>query len=96
MSHLVKFISRAVVLTLEDWRKIFGPVLAVGRFRTEEEAIELANNTSYGLGAGLHSSGSPSDNVVDVSSDRAPFISLHSGCKPMYARFICIGVWYCE
>lgn len=38
--------------------KIFGPVLAVGRFGTEEEVIELANNTSYGLGAGLHSSGS--------------------------------------
>lgn len=37
--------------------KIFGPVLAVGRFRTEEEVIELANDTSYGLGAGLHSSG---------------------------------------
>ncbi|KAF9649360.1 aldehyde dehydrogenase [Thelephora ganbajun] len=35
--------------------EIFGPVLAVGRFSTEEEAIELANNTSYGLGAGLHS-----------------------------------------
>jgi len=35
--------------------EIFGPVLAVGRFKTEEEAIELANATSYGLGAGLHS-----------------------------------------
>jgi len=35
--------------------EIFGPVLAVGRFTTEEEVIELANNTSYGLGAGLHS-----------------------------------------
>ncbi|KAF9782759.1 aldehyde dehydrogenase domain-containing protein [Thelephora terrestris] len=35
--------------------EIFGPVLAVGRFSTEEEAIELANNTRYGLGAGLHS-----------------------------------------
>ncbi|KAG1775587.1 aldehyde dehydrogenase family-domain-containing protein [Suillus placidus] len=34
---------------------IFGPVLAVGRFKTEEEAISLANDTSYGLGAGLHS-----------------------------------------
>ncbi|KAG2077513.1 aldehyde dehydrogenase [Suillus decipiens] len=35
--------------------EIFGPVLAVGRFKTEEEAISLANDTSYGLGAGLHS-----------------------------------------
>ncbi|KAF8076295.1 aldehyde dehydrogenase domain-containing protein [Lyophyllum atratum] len=36
--------------------EIFGPVLSVGRFKTEEEAISLANDTSYGLGAGLHSS----------------------------------------
>jgi aldehyde dehydrogenase (NAD+) len=36
--------------------EIFGPVLSVGKFKTEEEAIQLANNTSYGLGAGLHSS----------------------------------------
>jgi hypothetical protein len=36
--------------------QIFGPVLAVGKFNTEAEAISLANNTSYGLGAGLHSS----------------------------------------
>ncbi|KAJ7129777.1 NAD-aldehyde dehydrogenase [Mycena epipterygia] len=35
--------------------EIFGPVLSVGRFKTEEEAIMLANDTSYGLGAGLHS-----------------------------------------
>ncbi|KIK30595.1 hypothetical protein PISMIDRAFT_639074 [Pisolithus microcarpus 441] len=35
--------------------EIFGPVLSVGRFKTEQEAIALANDTSYGLGAGLHS-----------------------------------------
>ncbi|CUJ38802.1 aldehyde dehydrogenase [Achromobacter xylosoxidans] len=32
---------------------IFGPVLAAQRFRTEDEAIALANDSSYGLGAGL-------------------------------------------
>ncbi|KAJ6539257.1 NAD-aldehyde dehydrogenase [Mycena capillaripes] len=35
--------------------EIFGPVLSIGRFKTEEEAITLANDTTYGLGAGLHS-----------------------------------------
>ncbi|KAJ6516000.1 aldehyde dehydrogenase domain-containing protein [Mycena sanguinolenta] len=35
--------------------EIFGPVLSVGRFKTEAEAISLANDTTYGLGAGLHS-----------------------------------------
>jgi hypothetical protein len=38
--------------------QIFGPVLSVGKFKTEEEAIALANATTYGLGAGLHSSAS--------------------------------------
>jgi acyl-CoA reductase-like NAD-dependent aldehyde dehydrogenase len=33
--------------------EIFGPVLAVTPFSSEEEAIELANATSYGLAAGL-------------------------------------------
>ena len=31
-------------------------MLSVAKFKTEEEAIELANDTTYGLGAGLHSS----------------------------------------
>jgi aldehyde dehydrogenase (NAD+) len=33
--------------------EIFGPVLSVLSFRTPEEAIEKANNTAYGLSAGV-------------------------------------------
>ncbi|HSM65823.1 MAG TPA: aldehyde dehydrogenase [Ilumatobacteraceae bacterium] len=33
--------------------EIFGPVLAVTTFTTEAEALRIANDTSYGLGAGL-------------------------------------------
>ena len=33
--------------------EIFGPVLAVMTFRTPEEALERANNTPYGLSAGV-------------------------------------------
>jgi len=33
--------------------EIFGPVLAVLTFRTEDEVIEKANNTPYGLSAGV-------------------------------------------
>jgi aldehyde dehydrogenase (NAD+) len=33
--------------------EIFGPVLAVMTFRTPEEAVEKANNTPYGLSAGV-------------------------------------------
>ena len=33
--------------------EIFGPVLAVIPFRDEDEAIRLANDTDYGLGASV-------------------------------------------
>ena len=36
--------------------EIFGPVLSVLTFRTAEEAIEKANNTMYGLSAGVWTS----------------------------------------
>jgi aldehyde dehydrogenase (NAD+) len=53
----VTSIAELRLLRLKKVREeIFGPVLIVGKFKTEEEAVELANNTSYGLGAGLHSS----------------------------------------
>ncbi|PSL34406.1 aldehyde dehydrogenase [Planomicrobium soli] len=33
--------------------EIFGPVVSVTTFKTKEEALELANDTLYGLGAGI-------------------------------------------
>jgi acyl-CoA reductase-like NAD-dependent aldehyde dehydrogenase len=33
--------------------ELFGPVLSVLRFRTEEEALALANDTEHGLAAGI-------------------------------------------
>ena len=35
--------------------EIFGPVVSVTTFKTEEEAIQIANDTLYGLGAGVWS-----------------------------------------
>lgn len=35
--------------------EIFGPVLSVATFKDEKEAIEIANDTIYGLGAGVWS-----------------------------------------
>ncbi|GBE79170.1 NAD-aldehyde dehydrogenase [Sparassis latifolia] len=47
--------------------EIFGPVLSVAKFSTEEEAIKLANDTTYGLGAGLHSN--DANQCMRVSSE---------------------------
>jgi aldehyde dehydrogenase (NAD+) len=33
--------------------EVFGPVLSVIKFRNEDEAIEIANDIAYGLGAGM-------------------------------------------
>ena len=52
----VRFLGDLQRCSLTGPSQIFGPVLAVGKFDTEEEAIRLANDTSYGLGAGIQSS----------------------------------------
>lgn len=39
-------------MTIVD-TELFGPVLAVQRFRTEDEAVTLANDTQHGLAAGI-------------------------------------------
>lgn len=37
---------------MRAWKEeVFGPVLPIVKFKTEEEAIELANQTAYGLGS---------------------------------------------
>ena len=43
-------VSQSMRIAREE---IFGPVLSVITFRTPEEAIEKANNTPYGLSAGI-------------------------------------------
>jgi acyl-CoA reductase-like NAD-dependent aldehyde dehydrogenase len=34
---------------------VFGPILPVVKFKTDEEALELANETEYGLGGYVYS-----------------------------------------
>ncbi|KAI3454559.1 hypothetical protein Pfo_011222 [Paulownia fortunei] len=58
--HLKKgfFIEPAIITdvktSMQIWREeVFGPVLCVKTFTTEDEAIELANDTHYGLGAAV-------------------------------------------
>ena len=45
-------ILTSITLDMRVWHEeTFGPVLPVISFKTEEEAIELANDTEYGLNA---------------------------------------------
>ena len=46
-----------VMPSMSVWREeVFGPVLAVTKFNTEREALHLANDTQYGLAAGIWTS----------------------------------------
>jgi acyl-CoA reductase-like NAD-dependent aldehyde dehydrogenase len=47
---VVADVAQSSTLVQEE---IFGPVLTVQPFDTEEEAVALANGTAYGLAAGL-------------------------------------------
>lgn len=44
--------------------EIFGPVVSAIRFRTEEEAVEIANGTSFALVAGIYSQDLPTANRI--------------------------------
>ncbi len=46
-------VTEAMAIAKEE---IFGPVLSILTYRTEEEAVEMANNTDYGLGAYISTS----------------------------------------
>ena len=39
------------IVTLET--EMFGPVMSILSFKTEDQAIKLANNSQYGLGSGI-------------------------------------------
>jgi aldehyde dehydrogenase (NAD+) len=51
------FIEPTVLAVTNDMKiaqtEVFGPVLCVIKFKTDEEAIQIANDTKYGLAAGI-------------------------------------------
>lgn len=49
--------------------EIFGPVVVVTTFKTEEEALELANDTSYGLAAAVFTENTRQANRVAAGLD---------------------------
>ncbi|WP_442580263.1 aldehyde dehydrogenase family protein [Mesorhizobium sp. ASY16-5R] len=53
--HLPTLATRVAPANILAQEEVFGPVLATMTFRTNEEAVELANNTRYGLAASVWS-----------------------------------------
>lgn len=50
------FRGKKKLIAMRLRRQIFGPVASVMKFSTEEEVLELANSSIYGLGAGVFTS----------------------------------------
>lgn len=46
--------------------EIFGPVVTITKFSTVDEIVEKANNSSYGLAAGIHTTNL--NTAIDVSN----------------------------
>ena len=62
--------------------EVFGPVLTVTPFDTEEEAIAIANGTDYGLGAYVHTENLRRAHVV-ASQLQAGMIHVNGGGEAM-------------
>lgn len=85
VSHVVinSNIIKLIICPSQVKDEIFGPVLALGKFTTEEEGVKLANDTSYGLGAGLHSSKSTTSRLPDQPINLClfcPFVCRRHPC----------------
>jgi len=56
--------------------EIFGPVTAVTEFSTDEEAVELINNSQFGLGCSLFTQDlNRAEKLISKISDGAVFIN---------------------
>ncbi|HLB42024.1 MAG TPA: aldehyde dehydrogenase family protein [Gammaproteobacteria bacterium] len=73
--------------TMRVWKEeVFGPVLPIVPFATEEEAIRLANDTIYGLGAVVHSIDTKRAKRIAICLE-AGFVDINDGnhwaqCNP--------------
>lgn len=66
--------------------EIFGPVLSIIGYDTEEEAVEIANDTEYGLGGYVHSK--DLDHARTIAAQiRAGYISLNNAGLDLNAPF---------
>lgn len=75
--------------------EIFGPVVAICKFKDEDEAIKLANDTTYGLAAAVFTSNiSTAINVSNKleAGSVCKYCLRHTIHDQFYLILICIGV----
>jgi len=66
--------------------EIFGPVLSIIGYDTEEEAVAIANDTEYGLGGYVHSKDIDHARAI-AAQIRAGYISLNNAGLDLNAPF---------
>jgi len=67
--------------------EIFGPVLVLEKFSSEEEAVELANHTKYGLAAGLYTNNVARAHRVASKIDAGMVFVNRYGCYEFSSPF---------
>jgi acyl-CoA reductase-like NAD-dependent aldehyde dehydrogenase len=67
--------------------EIFGPVLVLQRFATEEEAVSMANDTPYGLAAGLYTADLARGHRVAAALDAGQVFVNRYGCYDFASPF---------
>lgn len=67
--------------------EIFGPVLALQKFRTEEEAVAMANDSTYGLAAGAYTADASRLHRLSNTLDAGMVFLNHYGCYHFASPF---------
>jgi acyl-CoA reductase-like NAD-dependent aldehyde dehydrogenase len=72
---------------MKIWKEeIFGPVLVIATYKTEKEAIELANDSIYGLSGGVWSN--DEDRAIKFAKEmRTGQVSINGGSFNVSAPF---------
>jgi succinate-semialdehyde dehydrogenase/glutarate-semialdehyde dehydrogenase len=63
------------------YEELFGPVAVLYRFKTEEEAIRIANDTAFGLGAGIFTADRSKGKIMAEKGLEAGCISINDFVK---------------